>query len=723
MSDLIRARVALPPPKIRVRVLPALLPRQIELQNSGTQVQWRYVGDTTWIDLIAISTIDASVTVGTVTTLAAGSPATVTNGGTAQDAIFNFGIPAGQDGSGLTDGDKGDIIVSSSGAVLTIDSSVLSTFGRTLIIAANAAAALTVLGAQPADATLTALAAYNTNGILVQTAADTFAGRTLTATATQITVTNGDGVSGNPALSFPADVLIPTVLTVPNSGLHILDTDASHDLIINAGSNLTADRILSIVTGDAARTLTLSANVSLNQSVLTTSNPQFATIELGAATDTTLARVSAGVVSIEGVTILTTATGQPLDAELTAIAGLVSAADSAPYFTGSGTAALMTVTAAARTVLDDTTVGAMLATLGGQPLDADLTTIAGLTATTDNFLQAKASAWTTRTPTQVTADLDGFVGDAGSGGTKGLVPAPATGDAAKFLKGDGTWGSPAGAGTVTNSGGNLTANSLVLGAGAADTKVVAGITTDGTSKINLGVAGSSVGSLVLANATSGTITIAPPTGALGSVTATLQAVTGTLYVSGGTDVSVADGGTGSSSLTANNVLLGNGTSPLQVVAPGTSGNVLTSNGSTWQSTAPAASVSAATQTDQETSTSTTTFVSPGTQQFHPSAAKFWAIVSATGVTLAASYNLTSRTDSGTGDLLLTIGTDFSSVNWVHAMGANGIVGGGNSASNAAARHVYTGTKAAGTIQLQSSDGTGAAADPNSSWVCVGYGDQ
>jgi len=52
---------------------------------------------------------------------------------------------------------------------------------------------------------------------------------------------------------------------------------------------------------------------------------------------------------------------------------------------------------------------------------------------------------------------------------------------------------------------------------------------------------------------------------------------------------VAAGGTGSSSLTANNVLLGNGTSALQVVAPGTSGNVLTSNGTTWVSSTPAAS--------------------------------------------------------------------------------------------------------------------------------------
>lgn len=48
---------------------------------------------------------------------------------------------------------------------------------------------------------------------------------------------------------------------------------------------------------------------------------------------------------------------------------------------------------------------------------------------------------------------------------------------------------------------------------------------------------------------------------------------------------VSAGGTGSTSLTANNVLLGNGTSALQVVAPGTAGNILTSNGTTWTSAA------------------------------------------------------------------------------------------------------------------------------------------
>ena len=57
-------------------------------------------------------------------------------------------------------------------------------------------------------------------------------------------------------------------------------------------------------------------------------------------------------------------------------------------------------------------------------------------------------------------------------------------------------------------------------------------------------------------------------------------------ISGITDLAVSDGGTGASSFTANNVLLGNGTSAFQVVAPGTSGNVLTSNGTTWTSATP-----------------------------------------------------------------------------------------------------------------------------------------
>ncbi len=51
-------------------------------------------------------------------------------------------------------------------------------------------------------------------------------------------------------------------------------------------------------------------------------------------------------------------------------------------------------------------------------------------------------------------------------------------------------------------------------------------------------------------------------------------------------VTAGQGGTGLQTLTANNLLVGNGTGNVTFVAPSTSGNVLTSNGTTWNSSAP-----------------------------------------------------------------------------------------------------------------------------------------
>ena len=59
--------------------------------------------------------------------------------------------------------------------------------------------------------------------------------------------------------------------------------------------------------------------------------------------------------------------------------------------------------------------------------------------------------------------------------------------------------------------------------------------------------------------------------------------TGTDVVAAQNYTPVSAGGTGQSTLTANNVILGNGTSPVQFVAPGASGSVLRSNGTTWES--------------------------------------------------------------------------------------------------------------------------------------------
>lgn len=71
----------------------------------------------------------------------------------------------------------------------------------------------------------------------------------------------------------------------------------------------------------------------------------------------------------------------------------------------------------------------------------------------------------------------------------------------------------------------------------------------------------------------------------------------------------------------------------------------------------------ATQAQQEAGTSLVVNVTPGTQQFHPSAAKCWLRANMTG-NIGASYNITSITDTGTGVLTVTIATDFSSSDYI-----------------------------------------------------------
>lgn len=114
---------------------------------------------------------------------------------------------------------------------------------------------------QPLDSTLTALAAYNTDGLIAQTAADTFAGRTLTGTANEITVTNGNGVSGNPTISLPS-ALAFTGKTVTGG---TFDGATLSTRLVKGTYVIAASAVASAHTGDtnetALATVTVPANV------------------------------------------------------------------------------------------------------------------------------------------------------------------------------------------------------------------------------------------------------------------------------------------------------------------------------------------------------------------------------------------------------------------------------------------------------------------------------
>lgn len=128
------------------------------------------------------------------------------------------------------------------------------------------------------------------------------------------------------------------------------------------------------------------------------------------------------------------------------------------------------------------------------------------------------------------------------------------------------------------------------------------------------------------------------------------------------------------------------------------------------------SASVATQADQETTTSTTTYVSPGRQQYHPSATKAWCTAQA-DATVVLSYNVSSVTDIGTGQIGVNFVTAFSSTNYSSQV-TTCVAQGNLRVSNVD----NGGTLTTSRCDFMCMDGSTTLRDPNI-WTMSFFGDQ
>lgn len=309
----------------------------------------------------------------------------------------------------------------------------ITSFARSILDDADAATVRTTIGAQQADATLTALAGVTTavNSLLYFTGVDTAASTTLSAfgrtliddadaatarttlglasgatttvgtmatqNSTAVNITGGT-VSGLTSLATAGDVTVGSTARAANTFVKALSADGYNAgfeaygaaqgtgyVFVGQDNNqhgggifYNGDGTPAFATGETADAVSFyRTNVGAKEVVFsygaTSNNVTFrGTVTassgfVGNATTATTLQTARNIngVSFNGSADITIAdsTKQPLDATLTAVAGLTTAADRLPYFTGVDTAAVTTFTSFARTLLDDTSAATARTTL------------------------------------------------------------------------------------------------------------------------------------------------------------------------------------------------------------------------------------------------------------------------------------------------------------------------------------------------------------------------
>lgn len=314
------------------------------------------------------------------------------------------------------------------GHVTTIAGSLATTIGTGVVT--NAMLAGSIAFSKLVGTDITAVGTL-TNLTVTNPISGSITGNAATATALQTArAINGVDFNGTVPITITAaaGTLTGTTLnaTVVSSSLTSVGTLTNLTVTNPINGSITGSS--ASTTGNAATATALQTPRAINGVNFDGTAPITITAAAGTLTGTTLNStvVSSSLTSVGTLTNLTVT--NPISGSITGNAATVT--------TNANLTGPITSVGNATSVTNNAITNAMLAQVATQTFKGRTT------AATGNVEDLTA--------TQATAILNVFGGDAGAGGVKGLVPATVAGDATKYLKGDGTWGTIASGGTVTS---------------------------------------------------------------------------------------------------------------------------------------------------------------------------------------------------------------------------------------------------------------------------------